>query len=130
MTTQSITPEMTDILKAILNGKQIQDRESGTFKDVSYGTALYACAKGDARSLRVKPPTILVNGIEVSRPEVVPLEVGEEYFVPMPANLEWRASMTWRDTDTDRNLLRRRLVHRLPSDAVQHAQAMVHDDAR
>ena len=57
-----------DILRAIADGKLIEDKTSTGYTHAPADYALRVLSKGGGRFLRIKPATIMLNGTELPKP--------------------------------------------------------------
>lgn len=112
-----------DVIIAWAEGKEIQvaNQDKENWRDVSENELYF---RTDFR-YRIKPETILVNGIEVPKPETEAPEEGEDYYTPQPCNFDFFTRATWWGTEYDVMRLNRGLVHLLKENAIKHGEAMV-----
>jgi hypothetical protein len=78
---------------------------------------------------RRKPKVIIINGFEVPEPVREPLKHGQEYYIPIIADLFGEskpyAQFIWTGTRIENSLLSRGLIH-LPKEAAAiHARAIL-----
>ena len=72
---------------------------------------------------RHKPRTVQVGDVEVPEPCKVPLEYGQDYYIPnLTAGASWR---TWNDDKHDAHALKSNLVHLDFQSAEIHAKALI-----
>lgn len=110
-----------DLLIAIANGEQFQiDKGDGWF-DIHPEIALIKLANGFP-SLRIKPKTININGIEVPAPVTEPLEIGQEYWTWSHDKV---LQMRWNGDRADHRWLKRRAIHLTEEAAQAHLEAIV-----
>ena len=57
-----------EILRAIADGKLIEDKTSTGYTHAPADYALRVLSKGGGRFLRIKPATIMLNGVELPKP--------------------------------------------------------------
>jgi len=58
-----------DILRAIIDGEQVQDKGNYGWVDIPVSVALRILSTGGGAFLRIKPKPFLINGVECPRPE-------------------------------------------------------------
>ena len=119
-----------ELLHAIADGKEIQslNEKTSSWETISTKPVLIGAAYGDlpSRSLRVKPPTVLINGIEVPEPCREPLKKNERYWMPDLARLTGLACEdSWSGIPCDFDYLNRGLVHLTKEAAETHAKALL-----
>lgn len=113
------------ILRAIADGKQIQDRASGSnsaWNDVSAAYVLQALSD-DCHyvKFRVKPETIAINGIEVPEPVRVAPPDGTKYWFVVLSDI----GHLWQGRDSDLLRLKQARCHLTQEAAEQHARALI-----
>lgn len=75
---------------------------------------------------RIKPRTVMCNGVEVPAPESVAPAIGETYYVPSFSDEDCMySSQTWRNSDFGKEMLERGLVYLRKEDAESRAKAML-----
>lgn len=116
-----------DILRAIADGKPIQEKIRDLWQHIAPDVALNYISRGAIRreNVRVKPEFILVNGIEVPAPMTEAPGRGTSYFVPSLTNHANYSGFTWSGDATDMLALDRELVHATPEEAIAHSLAML-----
>lgn len=75
-------------------------------------------------SFRIKPNTILVNGVEVPAPESEPLQWMQKYYIPDPIN-NGTLRQSWQDNASHLSVLKRGLVYLTHEDAWKRTEAMI-----
>lgn len=98
-----------DLIKAWTDGNTIQMRhiDKSEWED----TAEPRFSLTNQYDYRIKPRTILINGIEVPEPVREPLEDGQKYWTFITG---WRDDVyqsEWEGSDSDYNFLNQGLVH-------------------
>lgn len=119
-----------ELLHAIADGKEIQklDKKAGNWKTISVKSALLGSAFDDRppKNLRVKPPTVLINGIEVPEPCREPVKKNEQYWMPDLLRLSGLAcAEVWYGIPCELEYLKRGLVHLTKEAAETHAKALL-----
>ena len=73
------------------------------------------------------PPMRSINGYEYPEPVREPLELGQCYWVPFPAEdeLTYVEGFKWSGGRVDMTWLKRGLIHLTPEAAVAHARAII-----
>ena len=133
--TSNVVPRpLTDyahVLHAIADGKVIQ-RYFGnevvwpTVSSTRLLKLIDAGKAGDPAEYRVKPSTIVVNGIEVPEPLRVAPANGTAYWLTQVTSIELdQFELCWDGTECEMTWLRRGLVHLSKENAIAHAKAMV-----
>lgn len=75
---------------------------------------------------RIKPRTVMCNGVEVPAPETVAPDVESVYFVPSTANSGFtKGHLRWENDDSDVRWLERGLVYLREEHAIARAKAML-----
>lgn len=74
---------------------------------------------------RIKPRTVVCNGVEVPAPESVAPDPGAKYYVPMPHLDVKCARYDWEDDDVDVRHLTHGIVYLREEDAIARAKAML-----
>lgn len=80
---------------------------------------------GGIWEFRLKPRTILVNGVEVPAPEKEAPPVDTEYFVPHCLDRDAYEAFYWAQDELDARLLDRGLVYLDQESAIARAKAML-----
>lgn len=80
---------------------------------------------GGIWEFRLKPRTILVNGVEVPAPEKEAPADGAEYFVPQFLDIDAYEALYWKQDELDARLLERGLVYLDKESAMERAKAMI-----
>lgn len=79
----------------------------------------------DEIELRIKPRTILINGIEVPEPVREPLTNKQEFFLVDTSSLTKVSTYYWMDSKCDKAWLKAGLIHLTPEAALIHANALI-----
>lgn len=113
------------ILRAIADGKQIQvGRANGTWAGITAQEALsHIIHYSDV--LRIKPKTILINGMEVPEPVQKPLSMNESYFYVCIPRKGDAFESTWVNDAADRYRLKLGVIHTSMESAKAHAEALL-----
>lgn len=117
-----------DLLRAIADGKQMQGRlpEDGCgWFDIYPDQAIGAIASGYSMKVRIKPETVLINGIECPAPMRVAPALQTTYFKPDPDWGKMYDICTWRDHDLDHSRFSLGLCFATANDAAAAARAMI-----
>ena len=133
--TSNVVPRpLTDyahVLHAIADGKVIQ-RYFGnevvwpTVSSTRLLEFIAAGEAGDPAEYRVKPDTIMVNGIEVPGPLRVAPADGKPYWIANITSVEFdQFELCWDGIELEMTWLQRGLVHLSKENAIAHAKAMV-----
>lgn len=133
--TSNVVPRpLTDyahVLHAIADGKVIQ-RYFGnevvwpTVSSTRLLELIAAGEAGDPAEYRVKPDTIMVNGIEVPEPQRVAPADDKRYWITDVTAIEPdEFELCWAGTECEMTWLQRGLVHLSKENAIAHAKAMV-----
>ena len=133
--TSNVVPRpLTDfahVLHAIADGKVIQ-RYFGnevvwpTVSSTRLLESIAAGKAGDPAEYRVKPSTIVVNGIEVPEPQRVAPADGTAYWLANVTSIEFdQFELCWDGVESEMTWLQRGLVHLSKENAIAHAKAMV-----
>ena len=120
----------SEILHTIADGKDIQFKQSnGDFVNIDKRRVLYTISQDDWESpkyeFRVKPSTIIINGIEVPYPETKALHHEPMFYIPNLAQPDNPQNLRWFGDDDDFKWLAAGLVHLEKSAAVLHAKALL-----
>lgn len=78
-----------------------------------------------ACEFRIKPSTVMCNGVEVPAPESVAPAVGDLYYHPQLYSGAYAGATNWADTDYHHQALERGLVYLNKEDAIARAKAML-----
>lgn len=79
----------------------------------------------DIVELRIKPSTILVNGVEVPEPVREPLTNGRQYFLADATEPSRVFRYVWSGSEDDNKWLDAGLIHLTAEAARLHAEAMI-----
>ena len=101
-----------EILRAIADGKLIEDKTSTGYTHAPADYALRVLSKGGGRFLRIKPATIMLNGTELPKP--VP-ELTTCWSLSLKGADEDRSKVFWFNTREDRDAVYAKLVEVLGS---------------
>lgn len=126
----SLSPNVIELLRALVDGKQIERRGDGPDKwvDCDADTALSYIAADYTPSLRVKPEFIRFECV-VPRPVSSALAARTVYYIPDLARKGCVSREVWRGSDADHQALARGLIHLTGAAAVTHAQALLRGTA-
>lgn len=121
-----------EILRAIAEGKLIQFySRAKSWSDVTHGSALKIIADYVEYSeiqFRIKPETILINGIEVPKPCSSPPAPETIYYIPYfeAEQIDYRfTSLSWDNDSYDLHMLKLGFVHLTKEAAIKHAEAVL-----
>ena len=122
-----------ELLHAIADGKEIQclNKETNTWEESILSNddllfSIYDRAINKEFIWRVKPPYILINGIEVTEPCREPLNKNERYWMlDLMGSTKLASEDTWYGTSFDFECLDRGLIHRTKEAAETHAKALL-----
>lgn len=117
-----------DLLRAIADGKQMQGRlpeDGGGWFDIYPDQAIGAIASGYSMKVRIKPETVLINGIECNAPMRVAPALQTTYFKPDPDWEKMYDRCTWADRGLDRSRFSLGLCFATAEDAAAAARAMI-----
>lgn len=78
-----------------------------------------------AHQFRIKPRTVMCNGVEVPAPESVAPPVGTQYWTPRTSYTDLRDFDAWGGCDYDLTHLERGLVYLREEHAIARAKAML-----
>ena len=116
-----------DMLRAIADGKQMQGRlpEDGCdWFDIYPDQAIGAIASGYSMKVRIKPETVLINGIECPAPMRVAPEQGSLYYAPTPTREVKFTPWGWSNDASYRRLFADGLCFATAEGAAAAARAM------
>jgi len=120
-----------DLLQAILDGKTIVHESGRVLRLNANGNISHG---GDGFDLtvpewwKIKPEVILINGIEVPKPESIAPAEDTKYYYPVvgyTGGCEAYNESLWTNYDVDIATLNLGLVHLTKEAAIQHAQALL-----
>lgn len=117
-----------DMLRAIADGKQMQGRltaDDCDWFDIYPDQAIGAIASDYSMNVRIKPETVLINGIECPAPMRVAPALKTTYFKPDPDWGKMYDICTWRDHDLDHSRFSLGLCFATADDAAAAARAMI-----
>ena len=118
-----------DLLRDIADGRQTQkeilDGASRRFVNCSAKRALQMIAKGCAQFIRIKPETVLINGIECNAPMRVEPEMGSWYYAPTPTREVKFIRWSWSNDASDQRFFAEGLCFATAEDAAAAAWAMI-----
>jgi hypothetical protein len=115
-----LTENQREILQALLDGKEIEFFARDWMEVQTTGELLTAFYNN--RQVRIKPRTIIVNGVEVPEPMKVKPEYGTIYYVARPASTD---GIPWYDDGFDNSHLSAGVCHSTPEAATLHWEAMI-----
>lgn len=117
---QDWAKEILPIVQAMAEGKQIQrcNGAIGQWYDNDDGLL------NPHWTYRIKPETIMVNGVEVPAPFTGTPMGGWCYYVPYPSSKVGYLKSTWTNDERDRFRFRNGLVYAKKEDAALRAEAM------
>jgi len=117
-----LTENQREILQALLDGRDIEATDVNnkfydvtTFEGFISNTAYF-------RKIRIKPRTILVNGVEVPEPMKVKPEEGTLYYIATPYP---ESPVTWVYDKFDEDYFNAGICHSTPEAAALHWEAMI-----
>ena len=117
------------ILRAIADGEQIQitsPHVTGQWSDIGPNCVLENMSSLRKDVLyRIKPQTILINGMEVPEPIKVKPKKGDVVFVVHLADAIQATKWTWADDAIDNRAFKRGLCHSTRQAAFIHCQALL-----
>lgn len=116
----------SEILHGIADGKQILLHDGSTWFEITPQSALSIVFNRThvVENLKVKPETMLVNGVEVPAPEKNPLKDHENYWFPHLYECKVYSQVWLRDFHSHRHL-ENGLVHRTREAAQIHLDALL-----
>lgn len=115
------------VLRWIADGEEVQHFRLGQWRHVTAELLLSMIAGGvheDLANFRVKPNTVMCNGVEVPAPESVAPAVGTIYFVPDARFPDTPDAAVWRDSALDKSRLEATLVYLDVDTCIARAEAM------
>ena len=116
------------LLRAIADGRQMQGRlpEDGCdWFDIYPDQAIGAIASDYSMKVRIKPDTVLINGIECPAPMRVEPEQGSLYYAPTPTREVKFTPWGWSNDASDRRFFAEGLCFATAEDAAAAARAMI-----
>lgn len=115
------------VLRWIADGEQVQIYGNhGLWVDRYPEQVLCAICDGTHPDrFRIKPRTILVNGVEVPAPETEAPKISSSYFLADPSYSHFTACYQWGAEKSDFMALERGLVYLNKEDAIARAKAML-----
>lgn len=117
-----------NMLRAIADGKQMQGRltaDGCDWFDIYPDQAIGAIASGYSMKVRIKPETVLINGIECNAPMRVEPEMGSWYYTPTPTNEAKFTLWAWLNDASGQRLFAEGLCFATAEDAAAAARAMI-----
>lgn len=120
-----------DLLRAIADGKQMQELDfpginhPGNWCDCDADRALNRISRGVEQYVRIKPETVLINGIECNAPMRVEPEMGSWYYTPTPTNEAKFTLWAWLNDASGQRLFAEGLCFATAEDAAAAARAMI-----
>lgn len=113
-----------EILQAIIAGESIQRLHpySQEWVDVKDLETVISIMYNASDALRIKPRTIIVNGVDVPAPMRTKPGRGSVFYT---ATFSPHTEITWTDCDWDNTHLDAGLCHSTPEAAVVHWDAMI-----
>ena len=124
MTNQEKARKLIPIIEAMAKGKVIEYRKINLPKDI-WAELLTCQFDLDNYYYRIKIETINVNGIKVPKPESKELECGQMYWFINLNVKELVEYLYWVNSEQDKLLLERNLIHLTQEAALQHANAIL-----
>lgn len=124
-----MTEHEKELLRAIAEGKRIQASHGFGWLDVTNENALQilgkCCPSGwMGVQLRIKPATMLVNGIEVPAAETKAPEHGEKFWCPTYWDKSGVFYSYWGLRASQILALKRGFIHLSKENAIAHAEAL------
>lgn len=116
-----LTENQREILQAMLDGKDIEYKELNKWITNENAIGLFMCLHQDI-PLRIKPRTIIVNGVEVPEPMKVKPENGTKYYTAAPNP---GLCMNWWNDNCDIKHFNAGICHSTPEAATLHWEAMI-----
>lgn len=118
-----------DILQYLIDGGDFDCIEcrlkNHTAWNIVMTNDIAALVCGDSRyAFRIKPKTVMFNGLELPMYETTAPQKGTHYYVASPASIEFALSLRWDSHSVDHNKLNRGLVFLKEEDAVAWGKAM------
>lgn len=116
-----------DLLRAIADGKQMQGRlqEDGCdWFDIYPDQAIGAIASDYSMKVRIKPETVLINGIECPAPMRVAPALGAMFYCPDIVRKNGYNACVWYGSVADENLLANGVCFATTEDAAAAAHAI------
>lgn len=115
-----------EILQAIVDGKEIEQlTNDGNFLNCPAYMALQVISSGHSEYLRIKPETVMINGVEVPKPIDKAPKWGEIMYLVMPTSTELTYCLGWTGSVEDMRFLSRGRLHPTEEAAIQHAKAEI-----
>ena len=125
----------TDALIAHFQGAVVEVRALSTKEEPWEGFSSYHrnCRLSDMESdgfagaceFRIKPRTVICNGVEVPAPESVAPADGELFYTPAPLMQGYANEDRWSNMPFDTRALERGVVYLREEDAIARAKAML-----
>ncbi len=116
-----LTENQREILQGLLDGKEIEVYNNGTWCDFTHFKTPLNHLYNDEK-LRIKPRTIIVNGVEVPEPMKVKPENDTQYYTAAPNP---GLPLIWFNDGCDNEYLTAGICHSTPEAAVLHWEAMI-----
>lgn len=118
-----------DILQYLIDGGDAYDIECKLKKSILWHIAttdhIANLVYGDGHyEFRIKPKTVMFNGLELPMYETTAPQKGTRYYVASHASTEFVFSLTWDNHSVDHEKLRRGLVFLKEEDATAWGKAM------
>lgn len=119
-----------DALRWLADGEQVQARmKNAQFadfpRDFSIASSESVLLGEPGWQFRIKPRTVMCNGVEVPAPESVAPEHGGRYCIPVPHASEKFSCFNWNDDRVDNGYLSEGIVYLREEDAIARAKAML-----
>lgn len=112
-----------DLLRAIADGRQMQIKRPSEWRDCDASTALAGLASVAPHHIRIKPDTVIVNGVECPAPMTEAPE--GSYWIPIIDSDSASDEFWWRADHSDLLWLERGLCFATEADAQAVAEAML-----
>lgn len=113
------------LLRAIADGKQMQIKRPSEWRNCDASTALAGLASVAPHHIRIKPETVLINGIECPAPMRVEPEQGSLYYAPTPTREVKFTPWGWSNDASDQRFFAEGLCFATAEDAAAAARAMI-----
>ena len=112
------------VAEALFNGDRLEVKCANGSFNACYSSIIDFTKPDDPTYYRLAPTTI-TRTVAYPKPVTEPLNVGDEYYVPMPKDSKFRIECEW-DNDSHDNLwLSRGLIYLTEADAIARAKAMI-----
>lgn len=116
---------------ALANGEKVEGLIGGQYSLIDADSCVVIAnflnpEFAEQMQFRMVPNTIRIGGIDVPAPIKKGLDIGTQYYTPLPTHPSFYGAFTWRDLELNHFHLKQGLIQLTPENAVEHAHALIY----